>query len=357
MYYFDHASGAIPGSQELDDLREQLLHFSANQEAVHFEAYRARKALDAALSRLAEQLTAKQEEYSVIPCDSGTAAISLLGSWDKLRGRVLTSKMEHPAVYAALKRAGAAVTLAENSSDGRIILPDDCGKFDAVFFHHIQSETGVVQELEELFSHFPQAVKIADTIQSAGKFELPRNADILTVSGAKLGVPGAAALIARKKYASAVAALAKESRNAYSSSRLNIPFFIAMVNAIERRVEMMEENRRQVSLLQQRLRRGAAGFPLNFTISEEFSSPYICHLNFPGKEGAVIVRMLGEDGVSAGSGSACSAESGEPSAALAALGFRKKEAFSGLRISFDISNTIKEVDFLLEVLKKALKNY
>ena len=56
LYYFDHASGTLPGDQELDDLRDMLLHYSANQEAVHLEAYRVRKALETAKRRLLAQL-------------------------------------------------------------------------------------------------------------------------------------------------------------------------------------------------------------------------------------------------------------------------------------------------------------
>lgn len=356
MYYFDHASGAIPDAQTLDDIRDQLLRCSANQEAVHPESYRARKTLDAAKQKLLRLLTAEPDEFKVILSDSGSTAIALLGSPKLLRRRVLTSKMEHPAVYAAIERSGAEVFHTSTSADGRVTAPEK-GDFDTLIFHHIQSETGAIQDLDELFSHFPDALKIADTIQSAGKIALPRNADICTVSGAKLGVPGTAALIVRKKYAPTLEALAEKSRTSYTSSRPVIPFFAAMVNAIERRMAKQEEFFHRMSDLQTRLRKNLSAPEVNFTIQQELSSPYICHLNFPGKEGAVIVRLLGESGITAGSGSACSAESGEPSAALTALGFRKRAAYSGLRVSFDISNTPEEVDFLLEVLKKTLKNY
>ena len=356
MYYFDHASGVVPDVRTLDDIRDQLMRYSPNQEAIHPEAYRVRKALDAAKHKLLCLLTSEPEEFKVILSDSGSSAIALSGSRTLMRSRVLTSKMEHPAVYAALNRADADISYAASSADGRIILPEKCA-CDTVFFHHVQSETGVTQDLDELFSHFPDALKIADTIQSAGKIALPRKADICTVSGAKLGVPGAAALIVRKKYAPVLEALEKESRSRYTSSRPVVPFFIAMVNAIGRRVEKQEEYFRKMSEFQDKLRKNLSGPEVNFTIAQELSSPYICHLNFPGKEGAVIVRLLGESEIAAGSGSACSAESGEPSAALTALGFRKRAAYSGLRISFDISNTLEELDFLLEVLKKTLKNY
>lgn len=356
MYYFDHASGAIPDIQAADDLRDQLLRYSANQEAVHASAYLARKALDAAKQRLLLLLTDEPDDFRIILSESGSTALALLGSQKLLKRSVLTSPMEHPAVYAALKRSGAVVSRTAVSADGKIILPET-GEFNTVFFHHVQSETGAVQDLDGLFSRFPNALKIADTIQSAGKFRIPRSADIVAVSGAKLGVPGTAALIVRKKYAPAVEALAKESRSSYNSSRPVIPFFIAMVNALERRVKTLDESFAGVVQLQNSLRNNLAQADIKFTLPQECSSPYICHLNFPGKEGAVIVRLLGEAGISAGSGSACSAETREPSAALTALGFDKRSAFSGLRISFDISNTPQEVDFLIEVLKKTLKNY
>ena len=93
------------------------------------------------------------------------------------------------------------------------------------------------------------------------------------------------------------------------------------------------------------------------TVPEENSSPWICHLNLKKHEGAVVVRLLGNEGICVGSGTACSAETGKPSAALISLGFRQKEAFGGLRISFSPSTNLYDVKKLFEVLEKTLKNY
>ena len=86
-------------------------------------------------------------------------------------------------------------------------------------------------------------------------------------------------------------------------------------------------------------------------------SPYIANFFLPGIQAAVVVRALAESSVFCASGSACAAEAGGPSPALLALGKLRKDAFSGLRISFDGATTENDVDFLAFELKKVLKNY
>ena len=78
---------------------------------------------------------------------------------------------------------------------------------------------------------------------------------------------------------------------------------------------------------------------------------------YPGKQGAVVVRQLSEKGIMAGAGSACNAESDSGSPVLRALGFSKKESFSGLRLSFGFDFTRQEAEFLAENLLSVLKNY
>ena len=74
-------------------------------------------------------------------------------------------------------------------------------------------------------------------------------------------------------------------------------------------------------------------------------------------QGAVLVRMLSELGVMTSSGSACAAESPDPSPALLALGYRRNDAYSGLRLSFGGSPAPDTPDFLLAALEKVLQNY
>jgi len=57
-------------------------------------------------------------------------------------------------------------------------------------------------------------------------------------------------------------------------------------------------------------------------------------------------------GYAVSTGAACSSGTVEPSSTLLALGMTSQEALSSLRVSLGISNTVAEVDDLLEVLTK-----
>ena len=74
-------------------------------------------------------------------------------------------------------------------------------------------------------------------------------------------------------------------------------------------------------------------------------------------QGAVLVRMLSEEGVMASSGSACAAESPDPSPALLALGYKRNDAYSGLRLSFGGALAPEAAGILPAALEKVLQNY
>ena len=105
------------------------------------------------------------------------------------------------------------------------------------------------------------------------------------------------------------------------------------------------------------LREGCLQLKLKPTIPPQYASPWILHVTAPGYQGGVLVRMLSEEGVCVSSGSACASETKKPSPALTALGFRKADAFSGLRFSFDRNTTMEEAKKMLSSLEKVLKNY
>jgi cysteine desulfurase len=86
-------------------------------------------------------------------------------------------------------------------------------------------------------------------------------------------------------------------------------------------------------------------------------SPYILNLLLPEQQSAIVVRALSERGIFIASGSACSAESDTPSAAMLAIGRNRREAYRSLRLSFRGDETPEDADFFLFELENVLKNY
>ena len=77
----------------------------------------------------------------------------------------------------------------------------------------------------------------------------------------------------------------------------------------------------------------------------------------PGIQSAVIVRYLSKYSILSASGSACAAESQEPSIVLTSLGFSKADAFSGLRLSFSWNTKMEDVEKFFNTLEEILKKY
>ena len=147
--YLDQAAAAYPDREVLDFYRAELEHSGANQEAAHRLGYELRRRLDAAARELSQAL-ADRDDCTVSWGTSGTEIFNLLADSPAVAGkRVLTSRLEHPALLAALRRSAAEVKFAPCGKDGRLQMPEDSGA-ELAAFHQVQSELGVRQELRPL---------------------------------------------------------------------------------------------------------------------------------------------------------------------------------------------------------------
>ena len=357
--YFDNAAAARQLPEVLEFYLRSMQEDFANQEAIHLLGYQLRRKLDDAAEELCRSLLGSTDDLQLIWAASATECFRIVAGY--LAGsRVISSKLEHPALIANFQKH-TELKLLDVSRDGGVIIPETRRGHDAVIFHHVQSETGVIQDLPKLFSAFPDALHLTDDVQSAGKMPLCRTADLHIISGVKFGAPGGAAVIWKKSAGKLqkLAAFAESMRHTdYALSRVNVPLCRTLAFAAKLKSERQKAEFEKVSALNLRLRRLLAAENIHPLLPENVpTSPYIVNNFLPGIQSAVIVRALSEQGIYCASGSACAAEAGGPSPALLALGKSKKDAFSGLRISFDAMTTENDVDFLVSSLKMVLKNY
>lgn len=374
--YFDNAAAAVPERETLDFLTATALTCYPNQEAVHGQGYRVRKQLDSAGNKLAIALTGDASALTVWG-GSGTELFNLLALAPLLRQGNVVATLEHPALLAALQRSGAELRRAPLLGNGQVDL-EALGRLvdrntALVTVHHVQSETGVAQDLtavRRMLVAAPQAIFFSDTIQSAGKLPLPwaeAGLDLIAVSGHKLGVPGGAAFILRAGKDAAHRGLAefftRSRAGGYLSGRPDPAIMLTLAhvaqNCVARRALLLEK----IIALNLKLRERLCQLELaekqkiRFTVPAASASPFILHMTLPGYEGAALVRMLAAAGVTVAAGSACSAESKLPSPALTAMNYSKKDAFSALRVSFWRNNSEADVRRLAEALEAVIKTY
>jgi len=361
MLYLDWAAAAPPEEAALEECSKSLRAAFANQESGHALGFALRRGIDEAAERLSRTFWGRPDGR-VVWGDSCTALFQLLAESPLVSGKkVVSSVLEHPALSSALERTAGSAKLLKCLATGKLVAEPEPG-VRLVALHQVQSELGVFQDLPGLFAAYPGAVRFVDAAQGAGKLAFPACADIVAVSGAKLGVPGGgAALLLRPGWDGATGfadfASAYRKRD-HRIGRIHpaLPGIFAFASA--RRCAVMAEAAERVARVNAVIRAEVSGHPGVFcTVAASDASPYILHLSLPGRQGAVLMRMLSEEGVMTSAGSACAAESRDPSPALLALGRKRSDAYGGLRLSFGWDTPPEAADIFLAAWKKVLQNY
>ena len=83
--------------------------------------------------------------------------------------------------------------------------------------------------------------------------------------------------------------------------------------------------------------------------------PGISNVSFAGVEGEALLINLDMRGIAVSTGSACSSGSLEPSPVIRALGVNEDRARGAIRFSFGQTNTLDDVEYLLEALRPAVE--
>lgn len=373
--YFDNAAAFQPDPKILGHYYASASRFYENQEAAHSLAYGLRQKIDRAAEQLANALADKNA--FVHWGHSGTGLFCLLGGFPGFKnGNIVTSPLEHPALTAALKRCGAEireVKIRNGQIDPEHLaeLLDEQTVLTA--FHQVQSETGIIQDLPALRrivdQKAPHCFFLSDTIQSAGKLDIPwaeAKLDIISVSGHKIGSANGGALLLNKKNPRTnklLEYLQLCRKEYYTAGRPEPAAALALAQAGIKTYKEKAENLDRVNKINLFLRGELANFKLPnggkiiLTVPPETASPYILHFVVPGYQSGVLVRTLSEESVYFSAGSACLSETGKPSAALLAMGFNKNDAYAGVRLSFSPQNTLRHAEIFLDKFQHAVKTY
>ncbi len=375
MIYLDSAAAAAPATGILDFYREKLAEYYANQEAAHGFAFEIRQKLKDAETELSEILTGDPRN-KVAWCSSASDgfAACLSSLRDTTGKNIVTTGAEHPALASAVARIPEIDTrTVKLTLQGLIDLEHLDSLIDAntimVALHHVQSETGVIQDLPAVRKaidrkKIPGIKFLADTVQSAGKLPLPwleAKLDLAFVSGPKIGVPGGGAVICR--FSDDYMRITNLRTKEHQTGRVNPALAMTLTEAFRELGKNREKEFRRISELNRFARAKLAGVKLNngrdpvLTIPEKLASPWILHMMLPNYQGAILTRMLSKMNIMAAAGSACEAENNTPSRTLTVMGYKKTDAFSGMRISFWRNTTRENIDEFITALQQILINY
>ena len=368
--YLDNAAAAQVDPELIKNFTLYSEKYFANPESIHLLATKTKNTLVQASNRISKSLV-NNTSLNVFWTHSATDAINTLKNWDYLqKDEILISATEHPALVAAFATKHNRVKIKPN---GSLNLDDLSLKLNkntkAFIIHHVQNETGALQNLldirQVLNKMAPDALFIVDTVQSIGKVSIPwkeAGVDMAFCGGHKIGIPTGGALLyslKNKALSEKFNLYLKNLRSIkYQVSRTDIPVALTLADAICKAIELLPERYSQITRLNKLARQQLGKLKnIKFLINENEASPYIITFSIPNIQAEVLVRILATYGLMLSPGSACKAASDTVSDSLLAMNLTKDQARSVLRLSFGFFSSELDIGNLFETFNMALKNY
>jgi cysteine desulfurase len=355
------------------------LEVIGNPSSVHEEGRVARHLVEQARVEVAALVGG--EPRNVIFTSGGTEAnvLALTASIevanDKApRGRLFMSGIEHPSVRLGHRFPASEVEVLQVTADGVVDLADlrarlagwqGTGKLrPLVSIMQANNETGVIQPISSAAEivHEAGGLLHVDAVQSAGRISCDINvlqADILTVSGHKLGAPkgvGALVLGSEALYLSDPMIRGggqERGRRAGTENVISINGFGASAAAARRTLANAAVG---MAGLRDRLESGLKEISPEVVIfgANVERLPNTTLFAMPSVRAETALIALDLAGIAVSSGAACSSGKVAPSHVLGAMAVPAALSLGAIRISLGPTTSEDEVDFFLKAWRKLI---
>ena len=368
--YLDNSATTRPCEAAIEAMVACMREGYHNPSALYTRAVEAERALDAARVTIARPLGMAGKQ--VIFTSGGTESdnLAILGTLRLARekGEVLYSAAEHPAVKNACLEAASLfghtareIPLTASGSLHMDALADMLGpRTLLICVMQVCNETGVVMPIGEVTrlrdERAPNAAVHVDGVQ--GYLRVPftmkgSGVQSYAVSAHKVhGPKGIGALLIQPGYRLHPLMVGGGQQNGLRSGTENTVGAAGFAAAAASFSPVAEAEPYLRKLKQQAAEQLSRAIPamrvLGMPPDSPESAPHILYASFPPVRAETLVHALAEDGVMAGTGSACSSRKHKRSEVLTAMGVSPQMIDSSIRLSFSIANTEEEVSYAAE---------
>jgi cysteine desulfurase len=370
--YADNAATTQMSRTAIEAMTPYFDKIYGNPSSLHSIGQEAAEALFSARERMARLLNCEPKEiiFTSGGSEADNQAILSAAAIGRRKGKrhIVSTAFEHHAVLHTLeklKKEGFEVTLLDVHENGMVspeeiadaIQEDTC----LVTIMYANNEIGSVLPIREIGAVCREKGVYfhTDAVQAAGHIPIDIQADqidLLSLSAHKFHGPKGIGLLYAKKtipLTSLIEGGAQERRKRAGTE--NIPAIMGMAAAFEEACSHMEENRKKVEALRDRLIEGLSEIPHSVLNGDrEKRLPGNVHFCFEGIEGESLLLLLDEKGVCASSGSACTSGDLDPSHVLLAIGRPHEIAHGSLRLTVCHWNTMEEIEQIIQAVKEVV---
>ena len=374
--YFDNAATTPLHPKVFEKMLPYLKEEYGNPSSIHSFGRKVRVAIEEARETVADFINANPSEIYFV--SSGTEAnnfpvfgIAKTEFSESGRKKIITSKAEHPSVLEAFSELGKTgfdpgfIDCNNNSTvDMNKLTKAISSDVSFVSIIHINNETGAVNDIRTIAEDC-RARNVyfhTDAVQSFGKIDIDVNKTgihSLSASGHKINGPKGTGIVYAKSGTplSPMMFGGSQERNRRGGTE-NSAGIVGFAEAVKIARLEMKANNEIVSAIKSKMIEGITnidktGIEINNTPD---SSPYVLSVTFKSEcyknDAEAYLMYLDINGIAASNGAACTSGTLKPSHVILSMGKSEHDASGTIRFSFGARNTLDEVDYTLDVLKK-----
>ena len=400
MIYLDNGATTKLEEAAFEAMKPYLLEEYGNAMGNHPMAAKSRRAVELAREQVADLVGARPSEiyFTSGGTESNNWAIKMTAAGGDLSSsHIITSVIEHPSVRNTCRYlAKLGCQVSEIPVDERGILDlqalEQAAKATAkyqqaagensheIYRHGVRllsimtanNEIGTIQPVDEIEAIAEEYGFLlhTDAVQAAGHIPVDvrehSGIHMLSASGHKFGGPKGIGFLYIKDGAFGRMEETPErmqpllhgggQEKELRAGTHNVAAIVGMGAAAEIARKQQTERRQTEEKLRdhfiKRILTEVPGAHLNGDAENRL--PGNCSFCFDGASSEVLLIRLGEAGICASAGSACSAGASTPSHVLTAIGKTNQEAMSAVRFTLSWRNSREELDTVIETIKGLL---
>ena len=373
--YLDNAATTPILPEVIDTISTSMVNFYGNPSSTHQIGRKAKSLVETARKKIAKQFKAASNEIVFTAGGSEADNLILRNAVTNLGvTTIISSRIEHHAVLHTIEQLEKEfkitvcwVDLDENGSVNFNHLEELLQKNEEkklVSLMYVNNEIGNLLDLKQVsdLCIANNALFHSDTVQGIGHFEIDIEKvpiDFFVASAHKFHGPKGVgfAYIKRGFGVNPILHGGEQERGARAGTE-NIHSILGMEKALDIACSNLQEETAYIQNIKsyfiKELKKNFTGIEFNgYSESESESSYIILNVRF-AKEYSMMLFNLDLKGISVSGGSACQSGSNKGSHVLNTILPEEEALKTSVRFSFSKLNTIEEIDYVIEELKKML---
>ena len=373
LIYMDNAATTPVKPEVLDAMLPYFTEKFGNPSSIYSISSENKKAITDAREVIAKTINTTPENiyFTAGGSESDNWALKATADAYASKGKhIITTKIEHHAILHTceyLETKGFEITYLDVDENGLVKLDELTAAIrpDTILISVMfaNNEIGTIEPIAEIgkIAHEHGVLFHTDAVQAYTQVPIDveaMNIDMMSTSGHKINGPkGIGFLYIRKgvKIKSFIHGGAQERHRRAGTE--NVTGIIGLAKAAEiATANMKERTAEEIKVRDHLIERIEKEIPYAKLNGDRVKRlPNNVNFSFQFVEGESMLILLDSKGICASSGSACTSGSLDPSHVLLAIGLPHEIAHGSLRLTLSEKNTVEEIDFVVDELKKIIE--